>query len=82
VDDESSSKLLKESRNKYAFDPDLEAFTLKKVLLAGMAFPYDFGFVPSREADDSDPVDVLVLMDEPSISWLRSELPTDRDYGR
>jgi hypothetical protein len=29
---------------------------------AGMTFPYDFGFVPSTEADDGDPVDVLVLM--------------------
>jgi inorganic pyrophosphatase len=27
-----------------------------------MTFPYDFGFVPSTEADDGDPVDVLVLM--------------------
>ena len=40
---------------------------LKKVLPAGMTFPYDFGFVPSTEADDGDPVDVLVLMDEPAF---------------
>ena len=46
----------KGSRNKYAFDPDEKAFTLKKVLPAGMAFPYEFGFVPSTEADDGDPV--------------------------
>jgi inorganic pyrophosphatase len=32
-----------------------------------MTFPYDFGFVPSTEADDGDPVDVLVLMDEPAF---------------
>ena len=32
-----------------------------------MAFPYDFGFVPSTLADDGDPVDVLVLMDEPAF---------------
>jgi inorganic pyrophosphatase len=32
-----------------------------------MAFPYDFGFVPSTKADDGDPVDVLVLMDEPAF---------------
>ena len=57
----------KGSRNKYAFDPDEKAFTLKKVLPAGMAFPYDFGFVPSTEAEDGDPVDVLVLMDEPAF---------------
>jgi len=57
----------KGSRNKYAFDPDEKVFTLKKVLPAGMAFPYEFGFVPSTEADDGDPVDVLVLMDEPAF---------------
>jgi inorganic pyrophosphatase len=57
----------KGSRNKYAFDPKQKVFELKKVLPAGMAFPYDFGFVPSTLADDGDPVDVLVLMDEPAF---------------
>lgn len=40
----------KGSRNKYAFDPGQKVFELKKVLPAGMAFPYDFGFVPSTKA--------------------------------
>src|SRR5438270_9373477 len=57
----------KGSRNKFAFNQDERIFELKKVLPAGMAFPYDFGFVPSTEADDGDPVDVLVLMDEPAF---------------
>lgn len=57
----------KGSRNKYAFDPKQRVFELKKVLPAGMTFPYDFGFIPSTEADDGDPVDVLVLMDEPAF---------------
>src|ERR1700676_1983555 len=57
----------KGSRNKFAFDADQHIFELKKVLPAGMAFPYDFGFVPSTLADDGDPVDVLVLMDEPAF---------------
>jgi inorganic pyrophosphatase len=57
----------KGSRNKYAFAPDLQVFQLKKVLPAGMSFPYDFGFIPSTVADDGDPVDVLVLMDEPAF---------------
>lgn len=55
------------SRNKYAFDPDDRVFALKKVLPAGMAFPYTFGFIPSTKAEDGDPVDVLVLMDEPAF---------------
>src|SRR6202035_5354878 len=57
----------KGSRNKYAFDEKQRVFGLKKVLPAGMTFPYDFGFVPSTLADDGDPVDVLVLMDEPAF---------------
>jgi inorganic pyrophosphatase len=57
----------KGSRNKYAFDQEERIFELKKVLPAGMAFPYDFGFVPSTKAEDGDPIDVLVLMDEPAF---------------
>jgi inorganic pyrophosphatase len=57
----------KGSRNKYAFDPAQKVFELKKVLPAGMAFPYDFGFIPRTTAEDGDPVDVLVLMDEPAF---------------
>ena len=57
----------KGSRNKFAFNADEHVFELKKVLPSGMTFPYDFGFVPSTEADDGDPVDVLVLMDEPAF---------------
>ncbi|HEY3731528.1 MAG TPA: inorganic diphosphatase [Steroidobacteraceae bacterium] len=57
----------KGSRNKYAYDPAERIFALKKVLPAGMAFPYDFGFVPSTLGGDGDPLDVLVLMDEPAF---------------
>lgn len=58
----------KGSRNKYALDADERVFVLKRVLPAGMTFPYDFGFVPSTKAEDGDPTDVLVLMDEPAFS--------------
>jgi inorganic pyrophosphatase len=57
----------KGSRNKFAFNSQEHIFELKTVLPAGMAFPYDFGFVPSTKADDGDAVDVLVLMDEPAF---------------
>ena len=57
----------KGSRNKFAFDAEEHIFELKKVLPSGMEFPYDFGFVPSTQADDGDPIDVLVLMDEPAF---------------
>src|SRR3954464_4912944 len=56
----------KGSRNKFAFDPEQRVFTLRKVLPAGMTFPYDFGFLPKTIAPDGDPFDVLLLMDEPA----------------
>jgi inorganic pyrophosphatase len=54
-------------RNKFAFDPEQGIFALKKVLPAGMSFPYDFGFLPQTLAPDGDPLDVLLLMDEPAF---------------
>jgi inorganic pyrophosphatase len=54
----------KESRNKYAFNPSLGVFELRRVLPRGMLFPYDFGFVPATKADDGDPLDVLLLLDD------------------
>ena len=56
------------SRNKFKFDPELELFKLGSVLPAGMAFPYDFGYVPGTLSDDGDPLDVLLLMDVPATS--------------
>lgn len=55
------------SRNKFSYDPDQGIFSLKSVLPAGMVFPYDFGFLPRTIAPDGDPIDVLLLMDEPAF---------------
>jgi inorganic pyrophosphatase len=55
------------SRNKYSFDPKQRVFMLKRVLPEGMVFPHDFGFIPSTQADDGDPIDVLLLMDDPAF---------------
>ncbi|MGI4828650.1 MAG: inorganic diphosphatase [Janthinobacterium lividum] len=55
------------SRNKYSYDEDDHIFRLKAALPAGMVFPYDFGFVPQCLGGDDDPMDVLVLMDEPAF---------------
>ena len=54
----------KGSRNKYAFNPDLGLFELRKVLPRGMIFPYDFGFIPATKGEDGDPLDILLLLDE------------------
>jgi inorganic pyrophosphatase len=56
----------KGSHNKFAFDAKQRIFMLKKVLPAGMTFPYDFGFLPQTVAPDGDPIDVLLFMDEPA----------------
>ena len=53
-------------RGKYDYDPKTRAFRLKTMLPDGMSFPLDFGFVPSTLADDGDPTDVMILVDEPS----------------
>jgi inorganic pyrophosphatase len=53
------------SRTKYAWNPRAGAFAVRKVLPLGTTFPYDFGFVTASKADDGDPLDVLVLADEP-----------------
>ncbi|HLJ93082.1 MAG TPA: inorganic diphosphatase [Gemmataceae bacterium] len=55
----------KGSRNKLDYDPDQQLFELSKVLPCGMVFPFDFGFVPSTAGEDGDPLDVLILLDEP-----------------
>ncbi len=52
------------SRNKYKYDEGHGVFTLDKVLPAGAAFPFDFGYIPQTLAADGDPVDVVVLMEE------------------
>jgi inorganic pyrophosphatase len=71
---ESKDKLLqvivetpRGSRNKFSFDVELKTYSLKKVLPAGMTFPYDFGFLGGTIAPDGDPIDVLLLMDEPAF---------------
>jgi inorganic pyrophosphatase len=60
----------KGSRNKFAFDVEQNIFTVKRVLPAGMSFPYDFGFLPRTLAPDGDPIDVLLLMDEPAFPGI------------
>jgi len=53
-------------RNKFDYDPKFRMFKLGGLLPEGLAFPFDFGFIPSTLADDGDPVDIMVLMDEPA----------------
>lgn len=58
----------KGSRNKFDWDFERNAFKLGGVLPAGAVFPFDFGFAPDTLGQDGDPLDVLILMDEPAFA--------------
>jgi inorganic pyrophosphatase len=58
----------KGSRNKFKYDEQHGLFKLSGMLPAGAVFPFDFGFVPSTRGGDGDPLDVLLLMDEPAFA--------------
>ncbi|MCS7263779.1 MAG: inorganic diphosphatase [Armatimonadetes bacterium] len=57
----------KGSQNKYEYDKNLNIFKLSRTLYSPVHYPGDYGFIPSTLADDGDPLDVLVLVDEPSF---------------
>ena len=58
------------NRAKFEFDRKLGAFTLAKPLLAGLTYPYDWGFIPSTRAEDGDPIDVLIIHDAATYPGL------------
>jgi inorganic pyrophosphatase len=54
-----------DTANKLKWDPKIGLFKLSHVLPAGSVFPFDFGFVPGTKGGDGDPLDVLLLTDQP-----------------
>lgn len=52
---------------KFKFDLEKGCYTISHVLPPGTVFPFDFGSIPSTSADDDDPLDVLILLEEPSF---------------
>lgn len=57
----------KGSRNKYEYDKDMEAFALDRVLYSSVVYPADYGFIPQTIYDDGDPMDIMVLMEQPTF---------------
>ncbi len=55
------------SKNKYEFDKDLNAFALDRVLYSAVHYPCDYGFIPNTLGDDGDPLDAMVMMDQPTF---------------
>ena len=59
------------SRNKYEFDHATGAMRLDRVLYSSVHYPTDYGFVPGTMADDGDPLDVLIIVEEPTFPGCR-----------
>jgi inorganic pyrophosphatase len=55
------------SVNKYEYDKQLHVFRLDRTLYSPVHYPGDYGFVPTTLGRDGDPLDVVVLVDEPSF---------------
>jgi inorganic pyrophosphatase len=55
----------KGSKNKYELDKETGLLRLDRVLYSAVYYPADYGFIPRTYCDDGDPLDALVLGQEP-----------------
>ena len=55
----------KGSTNKYELDKETGLLRLDRVLYSAVYYPADYGFIPRTYCDDGDPLDALVLSEEP-----------------
>jgi inorganic pyrophosphatase len=55
------------SRNKYEYDHEKHVIRLDRRLFTATTYPADYGFVPDTLAGDGDPLDVLVLVTDPTF---------------
>ena len=64
----------KGSRNKYEFDHERGVFILDRRLFSAMTYPADYGYVLDTLGEDGDPLDAMVLVDEPTFPgcWIRA----------
>lgn len=55
------------SRNKYEYDKEHRTFRLDRVLYSSVHYPSDYGYIPETLAEDGDPLDILVIVQEPTF---------------
>ena len=63
-----------QSANKYEYDGELGVFRLDRALYSPLHYPGDYGFIPGTLADDNDPLDCLVLVQQPSFPGVMIEV--------
>ncbi len=57
----------KGSRNKYEYDEERKMLRFDRMLFSSVHYPSDYGFIPNTLGEDGDPLDVLVLVNEPTF---------------
>lgn len=57
----------KGAKVKYELDKDSGLLRADRVLYSSVVYPANYGFIPRTLAEDDDPLDVLVLMQEPVV---------------
>jgi inorganic pyrophosphatase len=63
----------KGSQNKYEYDKRNNVIKLDRVLYSPLHYPGDYGIIPQTLSDDGDPLDVLVLMTNPTYPGILLE---------
>ena len=64
----------KDGTQKFEYDKQLHVFKLDRNLYSPVHYPGDYGFIPSTLSDDGDPLDVLVLVPDPSFPGCVQEV--------
>lgn len=67
MDFDVTVEIPKGSRNKYEMDHETGRIRLDRTLFTATQYPADYGFVPDTLALDGDPLDVLVLLEDPTF---------------
>ena len=62
------------SRNKYEVDQETGAIWLDRVLFSSVHYPTDYGFIPGTKSADGDPLDVLIIIEEPTFPGCHIEI--------